>query len=171
MSATEQLDVLAINFADLGVFLDALLEIAPALDDEQCVTVRADLEQLASQVRGAIGTVDHRLLELHHAGEVVTVPGAGQAIIEAKGKSVTKGAHLARVVAARMADRAVDRETGEVLPPAALCQLVADELVVVFGLDNASASFRAGELKKRDLVRGHFEEWADGEPKVRFVPG
>lgn len=162
------LAVLSANFADLGLFLDALLEIGPTLDSEQCVTILGQLADLATQTKGAVGTIEQRLLTLLDPGEVVSVPGSGQVIVETNGKKITKGAHLARVIAARVADTPCNAD-GEPLPPAVLCEKVADEMVIVFGLDNQSASFRSGELKKRDLRTGEFQEFLEGTPRVKFM--
>lgn len=167
MTATESLDALAVNFADLGGFLDALLEIAPQLDETECVIVRGQLADLAEQVKGAVGTIDQRLLILLTPGETLQVPGAGAVTISSNGKQATKGSKLARTLAARIADTPCN-EDGEALPPAVLCEKTADELVIVFGLDTASTSFRKGELKKRGLRTSDYAEWADGEPKVVF---
>jgi hypothetical protein len=162
---TPALDALSVNFADLGAFLDALIEIAPTLDDEQAVIVRAQLLDLVEQVKGALGTIDVRLVALLKPGESCTVAGSGSVVVEAKGKKTTNGAKLARTLAARIADTPVN-EDGEALPPAVLCERTADELVTVFGLDTASTSFRQGELKKRNLRASSFAEWQDGEPCV-----
>lgn len=168
MTATETLDVLAVNFADLGAFLDALIEIAPTLDEEQSVILRGQLDDLAGSVRGAVGTIDQQLISLLQPGQTFTVAGSGAVTINAAGKQTTKGSKLARTIAARVADTPTDAD-GVMLPPAVLCEKTADELVAVFGLDTASTSFRKGELKTRGLKASAFAEWADGEPKVVFV--
>jgi hypothetical protein len=171
MSTTETpaLDALAVNFSDLGLFLDALIEIAPTLDDEQSIIMRAQLVDLADQVKGAIGTIDHRLLTLLQPGQTVTVPGAGSVSIEAKGKQTTLGAKLARALALRIADAPCDPETGEKLPPSVLAFKIADEITDVFGLDTPSTSFRSTKVKERKLKASEFRSFVDGEPKVVMV--
>lgn len=167
MTATESLDALAVNFADLGAFLDALLEIAPTLDDVQALTMRADLDDLLGQVKGAIGTIELRLLQVLEPGQTIQIPGVGAATISTSGKQTTQGSKLARRLAARVADTPAN-EDGEALPPAVLCEKTADELVAVFGLDTASTTFRKGELKKRNLRSSEFATWVDGTARVVF---
>lgn len=170
MTTTEALDALAANFDDLGLFLDALVEIAPTIDEEQAVILRAQLEGLSQRLRGAIGTVDYRLIQLVQPGQTVTVPGCGQVSVEAKGKQTTDGTKLALRLAARVADTPCN-EDGEPLPPSELCRLTAEELVAVFAINTPSTRFRSGEVKARGLRPGEFSSWADGEPRVKFMAG
>lgn len=139
-------------------------------DDERCVTALALLETLTREARTVESVVHTRLLVLMEPGQVCAVPGVGQVQVQAGGKRRTLGSKLARQVAAFVADMPCDAE-GEKLPPGALCQQVADELTVVFGLDNATQSFRAGEVKARNLRPGDFQVYEDGSPRVRFVGG
>lgn len=152
--------------------IQGLRTVDPAEWDEDEATIGlAFCVTLLNEVRATESAISNRLTKILPPGTTHTVPGVGQAIVEAKGKCSTKGAVLARRVAALVSDVPADLETGEVLPPAVLAERVADDLVAVFGLDNQSATFRAGEVKKRNLRPGDFQEWTDGEPRVRFIAG
>lgn len=140
------------------------------LNDEDLVLWRARAHAALKAVHELISTVDTLLLATVPVGTTVTVPGAGQVVVEVRGKSVTNGTHLARVLAARVADTPCN-EDGEKLPPAELCARTAEEVVVCFGLDTPSTRFRRGELKSRGLKPGLFEEWTDSQPSVRFIDG
>ena len=166
VTAVETLDVLSVNFGDLGVFLNALIEIAPNLDDEQCVIVRAELVDLADQVKGALGAIDQRLVQVLQPGQTCTVPGCGSVVVETRGKQTTNGSKLARTLAARIADAPVDPETGEKLPPGVLAHKVADEITDVFGLDTPSTTFRSTKVKDRGLRASEFRSFSDGVPRV-----
>ena len=100
------------------------------------------------------------------------VPGVG--LVEAKksaSKKRTDGRRLALVVAARLADEVVDRETGEIPPLSVVCQRVAEELVVTAGLDNESHAWRSGELKKRGIDVAKFVETEGGKTNILITEG
>lgn len=162
------LDAIGVNVEALADWLDGTDEIAAGLDEEACVILRTRLDDLLSQVRGAIGTLDIRLLSLMEVGQSLAVPGYGQVVVEQRGKQTTNGTRLALRLAARVADTPCTPD-GEALPPAVLCSKTAEEIVKVFALDTASTSFRSGELKSRGLRSSEFRDFADGEPKVRFM--
>lgn len=159
------------NVTDLGGFLDGVAEIVGGWDDENLTRLRGALVELLTQAKGAVAAVDLRLLEVLEPGQACTVAGVGKVAHGFTSKARHQGGRLARVIAARVADTAVDVETGEVIPPAVLCERTADELVAVFGLDNASHEFRAGEVKKRRLVPGHYTEWDDRTAKIDWQAG
>lgn len=83
-----------------------------------------------------------------------------------KSKTRTDGKRLAHVVAARTADEVVDPETGEYPPLGVVCAKVADELMACAGIDNASHSWRSGELKKRGITLSQFTTSEPGNPSV-----
>lgn len=167
MTVTDPLEAVSLNLQDLALFLDGAAELAAGLDAEQCVELRARLDDLATQTRAAVTSVDHRLLELLDVGQSCSTSN-GQVVIEAKGRQTTKGAALALRLAARVADTPCD-EDGQARPPAVLTALTAEELIAVFGLNNPSTSFRSGELKSRGLRAGEFRSFEDGTPKVKFL--
>lgn len=168
VALTERVEAIAANFDSLSEFLMAFDEVVVSAQDEECVILRSMLDDLLGQVRGAVGDVDRRVLELVAPGQSVTAPGFGQLVVEAKGKQTTHGGKLARVLAARIADTPAN-EDGEKVPPAVLCEKTADEIVIVFGLDTPSTSFRSTEVKNRGLRSGEFRDFEDGQPKVRFL--
>lgn len=169
MPSDDALDLVQDNFTGLGDWLDGMGEVIAAFDDTDTMAVRAMLDTLLSQVRGAIGAVDNRLIQLIPAGTAYNVPGLGSVVIETKGKTTNHGEKLARRLAARVADTPAD-DDGVALPPAILCEKTADELVKVFGLDNPSHTFRSTEVKNRKLRVSEFRDYEDGLPRVRYTP-
>lgn len=165
---TAALEAVGVNLEALADWLDGFSEVIASFDVEECVILRSRLDDLMGQVRGAVGATDIRLLSLVDVGQSVSAPGYGQIVVEAKGKTVTHGSKLAARLAARVADTPCDND-GAMLPPAALCAKTADEIVKVFALDNASATFRSTELKGRGLRASEFKDYLDGEPRVRFM--
>lgn len=141
-----------------------------SLDDEDAVGALARLNLLTKNIANARFQVEQYLCDLHTAGTTVQVPGVGQAIIETKGKVRTLGTKLAAHLIAQASD-APCNEDGEPLPPAAIAERTGQLFTIVFGLDNASQSFRATEVKKLGWKPGEFQEWSDGQPKVRFIDG
>lgn len=87
------------------------------------------------------------------------LPGGGMhfdgvGLVEAKRGAARRtwdGRRLAHILAARTADTAYDRETGEAKPMGAVCAEVADEIIACAALDTKSQNWRSGELKKRVL--------------------
>jgi hypothetical protein len=167
---SDPLELVLENLDALGSFLDGMTEIVADWPVEYVGTVRAALATTLAQARGAIGAVDLRLVGLLEAGHPMPLAGGSSVeVYRARGKTETHGRLLARTLAARVSDQAVDRETGEIRPPSQLCQLCADEVVDVFGLDTASTSFRSTELKKRNLRAKDYRDVEDWIPKVRFT--
>lgn len=81
-------------------------------------------------------------------------PVEGVGFLEVKrGRSYKwDGALLVQAVAARSVDHhGVDRETGEIVPPAILAQKVAADLADCAGLERASHGWRKGALKDRKI--------------------
>lgn len=151
--------------------MDSLATTADTWDDEAAVLVLAACEQIRKALGSLAYAANQRIMALTAPGQVVQVPGAGQARHEVASKKRHHGDRLALRLAARVADEAYDRETGERLPPAVLCERTALELVAVFGLANTSQQFRAGQVKQRGMKPGEFIDYADGEATVRFVGG
>lgn len=161
------LEAIGANLEDLALFLDGATEIVETFEVEECVELRARLDDLATQTRAAVTSVDHRLLTLLDVGQSCSTPN-GQVVVEARGKQRTYGTRLALRLAARVADTPADAD-GQMLPPAVLTAKTAEELVAVFALDNASATFRSTELKSRGLRAGEFRSYEDGSPRIRFM--
>lgn len=147
--------------------LGALLAVAEAVETTDDADVLAGLfrmldhrrdpkgmtQQLA-MVRDACGAKLHQHI-VGHPNRKRVFPGVGMLEATWAGSSEAwDGVRLARAVAARAVDIArVDPLTGEVreepMPPAALAQFVADEIVACAGLDAKSKSWRTTDLKGR----------------------
>lgn len=138
-------------------------------DAEDVVHVVALLRQVKQAVDAALNAQESRLASLLAPGEVLDIPGVCRVSVEVKPKPGNKhGAKLARVLAARVADRPAN-EDGEPFPPAVIAERAADECVQVFALDTKSTYIRAGELKKRGLRMGDYVEWEDGVPRLMWM--
>lgn len=156
------LDDLVLEAADV---LDALPD--GDLDDEALVELMGRLDALQTMTRGARLRVDMAFAKVAGLGASVTVPGVGQAVAEVRAKRRTKGAALAARLVAHASDVPCD-DDGVMLPPAAIAERTGNLFLLVFGLDNQSQNFRAGEVKKLGWKPGDFAEWVDGEPSVSF---
>jgi hypothetical protein len=78
------------------------------------------------------------------------------------------GERVAYVVAAQVADDAVDRETGEIKPPGVIAHEVASALIECAGLDAGSKQWRKGALRERGIDPDSFSERRGGRPGVRL---
>ena len=100
----------------------------------------------------------------------VVVDGAGVLELCSVGaKDVWEGPLLVKTIAARLADEATDRETGEIMPPGVLAEKVATAIIDVAGLDTKSQTFRKGKVTSYGLLPGDYVERESGRLSVRFT--
>lgn len=100
----------------------------------------------------------------------VVVDGAGVLELCSVGaKDVWDGPLLVKTLAARCADEATDRATGEIMPPAVLAEKVAGVIIDVAGLDTKSQTFRKGKVTSYGLLPGNYVEREAGRLSVRFT--
>ena len=167
--SSEAVGIVSDGLNDIGLFLDNMNDVVAKMEsDEDVVALRVELEETLSRVRGAIGAADSRLIQLIEPGKVVS-GGGGEVVVEVKGKQITHGLKLAAQIAAYTADRSVDRQTGEVLPPAVLTEIAVNEMVECFGLHTPSTRISTTAIKARNMKPASFREFQDGTPKVRVL--
>lgn len=155
--------------------LAEFLEEHFAIGDEPTVTsVAAALDDLRSfkrELNARESELEAFLADILPGGGLA-IPGVG--LVEVKtgaSKKRTDGRRLAQLVAARLSDELVDKETGEVPPLGVVCGRVAEELIVTAGLDNASHNWRSGELKRRGIEVGKYVESEGGKTSVVITKG
>lgn len=79
-----------------------------------------------------------------------------------------EGERLAYTVAARIADTAIDRETGEIKPPGVIAHEVAAALIACAGLDAGSKQWRKGALRERGINPDTYSDRRGGRPSIRL---
>ena len=127
----------------------------------------ADLIADLNLVRGALEQSIGEDME----EDTFTVNGLGTLVRTYSGKrSKWEGRRLAHLLAARVSDRPVDLETGEMLPPSVIASAVADELIDCAGLDRPSHGWKSTAIKARGLKPSEFSEYEKGDRiNVRFA--
>lgn len=100
----------------------------------------------------------------------ITVEGVGTLERCTSGATTSwQGRSIAMVLAARIADEAIDRDTGEVMPPGALAERVALAIVACAGLDAASKSWRKTDLGRFGIPADTYSTKSGGTPSIRFI--
>lgn len=155
--------LVASGWADVPVLtFDQAATLARALDEPGL-----GITQVATMIRDR-AFVSARLR--FPTDKTAVVEGVGTLERCLKGaKKVWEGKRIVSVVAARIADEAIDTTTGEIKPPAVIANEVAQALSDVAGLGNASQSFRKTEIEALGLNASDYSEQFDGTPSVRFT--
>lgn len=161
----EQVEDTAIILAAAGVCVHDM-----GLDPEQITRWLGTAYAARKQASDLIHALETLAIAALPIGDVVTVPGCGQLVIESRGRATNRGDVLALHLAGRVADTPAD-EDGVALPPGELCRRTAQECIEVFGLDLSSTRFRTGEVKARGMKPGAYRSYGDARPCVVFIDG
>ena len=129
----------------------------------ELIDIAADIALVRSALEQSIGEDMEE--------DTFTVQGLGTLMRTYSGKrSRWEGRRLAHLLAARVSDRPVDLETGEMLPPSAIASAVADELIDCAGLDRPSHGWKSTAIKARGLKPSEFSNYEAGDRvNVRFA--
>lgn len=138
-------------------------------DPEQLGLILATLDETH---RAAVWAVKQRLLAVLPYGAEVPVSDVGTVTVKKGAPKVTYDNRLlVSRLAARLADEAVDRATGEFPPVAVIAERVAMGVAAAAGGLAPSKRWGSTELKKHGMNPGDFEDaekqW--GDPKVTFT--
>lgn len=123
-----------------------------------CIDLLADLNMVRSELSASLAADLETDQQTTPYGTLVRSSGS-------KRKN-WDGRRLAYTVAAQTQ---FANDDDEPLEPDEIVTNVTEALVLCGGLDNSSHSWRAGELKKREINPNQFCEWQEGTPSVRFA--
>lgn len=135
---------------------DALAALYRALDH----TRDPGLTQQLAIVRDGLGLKIHFIVK-DDPNSARLFPGVGTLKAVWSGSDQWDGVDLVHAVAARAADKArFDPLTGalrdEPMPPGAFALFIANEIIAIAALDNASATFRKEDVRGRGFDPGEF---------------
>lgn len=164
MSTTEQ--------STITLTIDALEAVdrlvrTGTITPKQLAATLVDLDTLLGAAKDVRATVAKILIDTLGEGGAVSLGRTKVAVARSAPTWAYEGRKLVKLVAARASDLAVDRETGEVLPPAVFAELVAEEVMRYSGIDNAShKGWRVAEFTKAGIQINDYRTEKAGQLKV-----
>lgn len=160
---------LAEQFDAAAVSVEYVAEHVGSLDAEQVIRLRAAYLAALSRIRRIEAEFTKRFCDL---GTEVEVDGKRYYPTTTRESERWDGPALISRVAAVAADWYVDRETGEVLPPAVFAEKVASATAKVLGGLAPSTKWRTSFLKEIGVNDyGKYRTFEQGAPKIGEVAG
>ena len=164
MTAVPDLPIPAVDLEEAVSIVEALATWAAGLDDpEHIIRVRLAVQEVTARIRVADAELVAAFCML---GQEVTVDGKRYWPTTAKETERWDSSLLVSRLAAVAADWAVDRETGEVLPPAVFAEKIVTATAKVLGGLAPSTKWRTSYLKELGVEADKYRTFERGGPRI-----